>query len=96
VEDGPRGYRDPLLAAGTPETSIAHPPMTRSFTARAYKPFRPAKPFEVVQAGAIIWEPCPQFRVIARIVDSGSQLGSTCHRRHPYILYLQHSDGYPL
>jgi hypothetical protein len=72
VEDGPRGYRDPLLAAVTPETSIAHPPMTWSLTTRAYKPVRPAKPFEVVEAGGIIREPRSQLRIIARIVDSGS------------------------
>lgn len=95
VEDGPRGYRDSLLAAVTPETAIAHPPTTWSLAARAYKPFRPAKPFEVVEAGGIIREPCPQLRIVARIVASRSQLGGRRYRRHPYILYLQHSDGHP-
>lgn len=96
VENGPCGYRDPLLAAVTPETSIAHPPTTWGFTARAYKPFRPAKPFEMVEAGRIIREPCPQFRRVARIVASRSQLGGRRYCQHPNILYLQHSDGYPL
>ena len=96
VEDRPHGHRHPTPAAFAPEPSIAHPPTLVSSAARANKTAWPAEPFERVNTGVIIGKPCAKLSLVTRLIATGLESRDRLLLRHAYILYLPHSDGYPL
>ena len=98
VEDGSGRHRDAALALFAPESPATHPPTAGRVASRTDETVGPAKPFKIVEAGRFVREPRQQIGIAGRIISPCSKIGGRCLRRkrHPYILCLQHSDGYPL
>lgn len=97
VEDGSGRHRDAALALFAPESPATHPPTAGRVASRTDETVGPAKPFKIVEAGRFVREPRQQIGIAGRIISPCSKIGGRRLRRkrHPYILCLQHSDGYP-
>ena len=97
VEDGSGRHRDAALALFAPESPATHPPTAGRVASRTDETVGPAKPFKIVETGRFVREPRQQIGIAGRIISPCSKIGGRRLRRkrHPYILCLQHSDGYP-
>lgn len=97
VEDGSSRRRYPAPSWLAPEPPVGHPPMAGRPAPRANEAVGPSKPLKVVETCRVIRKPGTQVSIAARIIPPCSKTG--CRRlagcRHPHILCIQHSHGYP-
>ena len=83
-----------VLASGTTNQSRSHLPALTPTTYWADKPFRPAKPLEILDTGCFCWKPFIKLLQSSRIIYSANWIGILM--AHEPTITLSQRNGYPL